>query len=79
MNYAGVIFGKELYYDKAKGRIEVNKKELKDNLTKSSGDEAMREFILNIYLTLMTRGIHGTYLYVVDDDLREYLKLFLNQ
>ena len=38
----------------------------------------MRQYLLNIYLTLMTRGINGTYVYAVDDNLREYLKNFLN-
>lgn len=79
LNYAGVIFGKEVYYDKSDKRICVDKGELMDNFTKSSGDESMRRFILNIYLTLMTRGINGTYVYAVDEDLRAYLKYFLQQ
>lgn len=78
MNYTGVIFGKEIYYNKVSGRVEVNKHEVMDNFLKSNGDDAMRQYILNIYLTLMTRGIHGTYVYAVDDDLRDYLKTFLN-
>lgn len=78
LNYAGVIFGREIYYDKDKGRIEINKSELKDNFTKSGGDDAMRQYLINIYLTLMTRGINGTYVYAVDKNLREYLKDFLN-
>lgn len=79
LNYAGVIFGKEIYYDIEKKSIEINKKELKDNHTKSSGDLEMKEYILNIYLTLMTRGILGTYVYVYDDNLREYLRTFIDQ
>ena len=78
LNYAGVIFGKEIYYNKEKKRVEINKRELKDNFTKSDGDESMRQYLLNIYLTLMTRGITGTYVYAVDENLREYLKKFLN-
>lgn len=77
LNYAGVIFGKEVYYDDVHERIEVNRSELKDNLTKSLGDDAMRRFILNIYVTLMTRGINGTYVYAVDDRLRSYLRKFI--
>ncbi len=77
LNYAGVIFGREVYYDTEKKRIEINKKNLKDNHTKSSGNEMMRDFVLDIYLTLMTRGIHGTYVYAMDDRLRAYLKDFL--
>ena len=77
MNYAGVIFGKEVYYDVEKGCIEINKKELKDNRTKIKGDNDSKKYILNIYLTLMTRGIFGTYIYAVDNNLRAYLKDFL--
>lgn len=78
LNYAGVIFGKEIYYDLEKKRVEVNRKELRDSFTKSEGEASMRQYLLNIYLTLMTRGINGTYVYAVDDNLREYLKNFLN-
>lgn len=78
LNYAGVIFGKEIYYDTDKKEIEINKKELRDNFTKSAGDDAMRQYLLNIYLTLMTRGIKGTYVFAVDDSLRDYLRLFLD-
>lgn len=76
LNYAGVVFGREVYYDTETKRIEVNKKNLKDNYTKSSGDEKMRDYVLDIYLTLMTRGIYGTYIYAMDENLREYLKDF---
>ena len=78
LNYAGVIFGKEVYYDDEAKCIAVNKKELKDNFTKSSGEDDMRRFVLNIYITLMTRGINGTYVYAVDDRLRYYLRQFFN-
>lgn len=76
LNYAGVIFGKEVYYDEALHGIAVNKGELRDNHTKSGGADEMREFVLNIYVTLMTRGIDGTFVYAVDKRLRDYLKQF---
>ena len=80
LNYAGVIFGPEIYYNAETKRIEVDKKKLKDNHMKSNsdenGDEKMREFVINIYLTLMTRGINGTVVYAMDDGLREYLKSY---
>ena len=77
LNYAGVIFGKEVYYDEESKRIEIDKKALKDNFTKSMGDEYMYRYIYNIYITLMTRGIKGTLVYAVDGKLRDYLKTFL--
>ena len=78
LNYAGVLFGREVYYDKEQGLICVDKKLLKDKHAKSSGDEWMRRYVINIYLTLMTRGINGTYVYALDDNLREYLKFYFN-
>ena len=76
LNYVGVIFGPEIYYDKETKRIEVNKGNYKDNLGKAVGDdyEALRSYILNIYSTLLTRGIRGAFVYVCDPALREYLR-----
>ena len=76
LNYAGVIFGKEVYYDTEKGRICVNKKEVGDPFIKAQGDEWMHRFVFNTYLTLMTRGIFGTYVYAVDSSLHEYLRYY---
>lgn len=78
LNYAGVIFGKEIYYDADERCIKLDKRELKDPMTKSDGDVVMRKNVLNMYLTLMTRGIKGTYVYAVDKELREYFKMFFN-
>ena len=79
LNYSGVIFGKEVYYDKEKRRIEVDKSQIGDPFVKDQDYETMREYVLNIYLTLMTRGIKGTFVYAVDNNLREYLKLFFGE
>jgi DUF2075 family protein len=40
-------------------------------------DADLLEYVVNIYRVLLTRGIKGTFLYVVDESLREYLKQFL--
>ncbi len=76
LNYAGVIFGKEIYYDKSRGCICINKDELKDAFMKSGGEESMRRYVLNLYLILMTRGINGTFVYAADKDLRNYFQYF---
>ena len=80
LNYVGVIFGPEITYNKQTGRIEVIKKNYMDSLGKAVGndDEALRRYIINIYSTLLTRGIHGALVYVCDPDLREYLKPYFN-
>lgn len=78
LNYAGVVFGPEVYYDIKSKRIEIDKKAVKDPFTKRQGDEFMREYIINIYRTLMTRGIKGTIIYAMDKNLNDYLKVFFN-
>lgn len=81
LNYVGVIFGPEIYYDKTKKRIEVDKSKYKDSLGKAVGNdyEALRAYILNIYATLLTRGIRGAFVYVCDPDLREYLRPYFTE
>ena len=81
LNYVGVIFGPEIVYDTHTKRIEVIKKNYKDQLGKAVGDneEALRAYVLNIYSTLLTRGIHGAMIYVCDPALREYLRKYFNQ
>lgn len=80
LNYAGVIFGKEIIYDLEKQCVAVDQNEIQDNRIKNkdTSDQQMLRYILNIYLTLMTRGISGTYIYAEDPALREYLKTFFN-
>nr|WP_157311354.1 DNA/RNA helicase domain-containing protein [Microbacterium sp. MAH-37] len=80
LNYAGVIIGPDLrvvdgeivadwdaYRDK-KG------KENTGHLKGSFGEDQLRVFIRNIYGVLLTRGIRGTYVYVCDDGLREWVR-----
>ena len=78
LNYIGVIFGPEITYDKTTHRIEVIQENYKDSLGRAvSGNyEALREYIINIYTTLLTRGIRGAYVYVCDSALRDYLRPF---
>lgn len=83
LNYAGVIVGKDLRYDAAAGRLRFDrsnyfdKKGMQNNPGQRVTEQELLDFITNIYSVLMTRGIRGTYLYVVDDDLREYLRRYL--
>ncbi len=79
LNYTGVIIGKDVYYDKSEKKIKINRSQYFDNLGKAvDGDmELLRRQILNIYYTLLTRGIRGTYIYVCDDALREYFAKYV--
>ena len=74
LNYAGIIFGNEITYDKTKNEIVI----LKENYFDRNGQVGisdindLKDFITNIYKTIMLRGIKGTYVYVCDKNLREY-------
>jgi DUF2075 family protein len=76
LNYTGVIFGREIIYNKANNRIEVDPKLYFDiNGKKGISDvEDLKSYIINIYKTIMYRGIRGTFIYACNKELREYLK-----
>lgn len=78
LNFTGVIIGPEMLYDPIKKQIVVDKsKYLDSNGHKGVTDpEELRRYIINIYKTLLTRGILGTYVYAVDENLRDYLNSF---
>jgi len=76
LNYSGVIFGKEITYDKNSKKIKViknNYHDIKGKQALENKDELLK-YIVKIYKTMMYRGIKGTYIYVCDRDLREYFE-----
>ena len=79
LNYAGVIFGKEISYSKEKGEIIIKEENYFDANGKQSikDPRELKTFIVNIYKTIMLRGIKGTYVYACDIDLRDYLSSFI--
>jgi len=76
LNYAGVIIGPEISYDPIKKKFIVFPEKYMDMNGKRgvSDIEELERYIINIYKTLLTRGIHGTYVYIVDEGLRNYFK-----
>lgn len=81
MNYVGVIIGPELYYDDERKIIAVDRSKYCDR-NGHAGITDLRElerYIKNIYRTLLTRGIKGTYIYIVDENLRNYFKEKIGQ
>jgi len=84
LNYAGVIVGPELYLDRATGRIRLNRDSYFDTKGKAANnlrgitysDEEVLEMVKNAYNVLLTRGMRGTYVYVVDPALRAHLRRF---
>ncbi len=81
LNYAGVIIGKDIKYDIASKTIKSDKTNYWDQQGKSGiadNPELLREYLINIYLTLLTRGIKGTCIYICDNALQEYMEQFLD-
>lgn len=75
LNYCSVVFGKEIDYDEKNNELIINKENYLDlNGKKSEIDEEIKKYIKDTYYTMLTRGIKGTYIYAMNDSLREYLK-----
>ncbi len=79
LNYTGIIFGNEISFDEKKNTIRIVEENYHDKNGKNSiGDpNQLKEYILNIYKTLMLRGIRGTFIYACDPDLYEYFKKYI--
>lgn len=76
LNYVGVIVGPELSYDAKVDRLVVNADKYEDrNGWRGITDPAeLERYIINIYKTLMTRGIKGCYVYFVDKETERFFK-----
>jgi DUF2075 family protein len=74
-----------LRFDPATGRLIVDRSSYFDKKGMENNpklgivytDDDLLRFITNIYAVLLTRGIHGTYVYVCDPPLREYVRRLL--
>lgn len=75
LNYAGVIFGKEITYNPSSNRIEIIAQNYCDQFGKAATDPVeLHEYVINIYKTLMYRGAYGTFVYACDENLSKYLR-----
>ncbi|WP_460218552.1 DNA/RNA helicase domain-containing protein [Psychroserpens sp. MEBiC05023] len=76
LNYTGVIFGKEIKYNNTTNTIEIDANNYFDKYGRIGVEsiEDLKSYIINIYKTIMYRGIKGTYIYACDKNLREYFK-----
>lgn len=85
LNYAGVIIGNDLSYDPVAKRIVFKRENYHDKKGKENNprlgieytDEDLLTYVKNIYRVLLTRGTMGTFVFVCDPELRNYLKDFL--
>lgn len=76
LNYTAVIFGKEINYDKKTNQLIIDSSNYYDiNGKKGISDiDTLKGYIINIYKTIMYRGIKGTFIYACNVELRDYLK-----
>jgi DUF2075 family protein/predicted GIY-YIG superfamily endonuclease len=84
LNFAGVIIGPDLGFDPKTQQLVFHRENYHDKkgkennkvLRRTYSDDELRDYVANIYRVLMTRGVKGTYLYVIDPDLRKYLNSY---
>lgn len=81
LNYVGVIVGPELTCDVSNDHLAINPDKYEDrNGWRGVEDpEELERYIINIYKTLMTRGMRGCYLYFVDKKTEAYFKARLSK
>lgn len=85
LNYCGVIIGRDLQFDPLSQKIIFSRDDYKDTKGKENNvklgffpsDDDLLKYVKQIYRVLLTRGIRGTYVYVVDLELRKYLAQFI--
>lgn len=81
LNYVGVIIGPEFSYDAENKKFKVDREKYFDINGRNgiTDPNELERYIINIYKTLLTRGIKGTYVCVVDENLRNYLSQIVNK
>lgn len=79
LNYCGLIFGNEIKLNPENNQIEIDASHYYDKKGKQGikDPELLKEYIINIYKTMMLRGIRGAFIYVCDEKLRYYFKDFI--
>lgn len=78
LNYAFVILGNDIGYDKTEKKIIIRKDNYFDKNGKNTAtDDELLNYIKHIYYVLLTRGIMGTFIYCCDKNLKDYLSHFI--
>ena len=79
LNYVGVIFGKEIDYNKETNEIIIDPSNHFDsNVQRGTTPEELKQYLINSYKVMMSRGIKGCYVYVCNPSLKEYLSKFIS-
>ncbi len=78
LSHAFVLIGDDIVFDPKTGQLKANRSSYFDrNGYATASEEELTQYIKNIYYVLLTRGIYGTHIYVVNPELRRYLRQFL--
>lgn len=72
-DYIGVIFSKDLIWNKFKNKWEARPENSQDSAAKR-GNQNFVEHLKNVYRVLMSRAHKGVYVYFIDKDTEEYFK-----
>ena len=90
LNYVGVLFSPEIDYDPVQGII-IYPKRIKDTNSignafhglsqeeKIKKEQQLKEYIINAYKVMMTRGIRGCYVYAHNPGMKKYLSQFFTK
>lgn len=90
LNYVGVLFSPEIDYDPERGII-IYPKKIKDTSSignafrgltpeeKIEKEQQLKEYIINAYKVMMTRGIRGCYVYAHNPGMKKYLSQFFTK
>ncbi len=75
LNYAAVIFGEEISYNPTQNSMIIKKECYHDAKGKVAikDESELLDYIIKIYKTMMYRAIEGSYVYVCDPALRQYM------
>lgn len=78
LNYVAVIFGHEIDYDDESDSIVIDRSKFFDSKVKDGvDDDTLKQYIVNSYKVMMTRGIKGCYVYACNPRLQNYLKRYI--
>jgi len=80
LNYAAIIFGLEIDYDPIQNELVIDKTKYFDKYGKNGVTDIndLKSYIVNIYKTVLYRGIKGVYIYACNNNLKKYLRKHLN-
>ncbi len=79
LNYVAVVFGLEIDYNPELNTIVIDRSKYFDKNGKNgvTNINDLKAYIINIYKTVLYRGIKGVYIYACNYNLKQYLKKHL--